>query len=179
MTFSLNTVLPLLRELADPRGRCNRQTFLHVALAFLALQISVSAAFCAMGIEMSGAGTILLNAPSLWIGTTVCVKRLHDVGHRGWWIPGGFALWFIGAMLISLIASLVLGADALAEGKPAFLAVFAIITLPAFGALLWLHTAPGMTSANVFGPVAGATGLSMPAAAADTGNAFYPSGAIA
>ena len=145
--------LPLLREIADPRGRCNRQAFLHIALAFLALQL---------GVEMDETGTLLLNAPILWVGTTVCVKRLHDVGRRGWWIPGASGIWFVTAMTIATIVSIVLGADAVEPGKPAFLAVFAAITLPVFGALLWLHTAPSMALANRFGPVPDGMGLSMP-----------------
>ena len=152
----------VLREIADPRGRCNRQAFLHIAIVFLALQTIVSVALWLVGFEMSQSAAILFNAPILWIGTAVCVKRLHDVGRRGWWIPGSFALWFTGAMLVSVVASLVLGPDALDAGKPAFIAVFAMITLPAFGALLWLHTAPSVQGANTFGPMPGASGLSMP-----------------
>ena len=154
--------LPLLREIADPRGRCNRQAFLHIALVFLALQCGVAGLFWLLGVEMDETSTLLLNAPILWVGTTVCVKRLHDVGRRGWWIPGAFGIWFVAAMMIATIVSIVLGADAVEPGKPAFLAVFAAITLPAFGALLWLHTAPSMELANRFGPVAQGMGLSMP-----------------
>ena len=154
--------LPLLREIADPRGRCNRQAFLHIALAFLALQFGVAGLFWLLGVEMDETGTLLLNAPILWVGTTVCVKRLHDVGRRGWWIPGASGIWFVAAMTIATIVSIVLGADAVEPGKPAFLAVFAAITLPVFGALLWLHTAPSMALANRFGPVPDGMGLSMP-----------------
>ena len=179
MTLTLSTALPLLRQIVDPRGRCNRQAFLHVALAFLALQVAVSAVLWLAGVEMSRAAAILLNAPILWVGTAICVKRLHDVGRRGWWIPGAFALWIIVALMISLIATLVLGPEALAEGQPAFFAVFAVITLPAFGALLWLHTAPGMKTANAFGPVAGPTGMSMPARAASSASDMFPAGVIA
>ena len=153
---------PLLREIADPRGRCNRKAFLHIALTFLALQFGVAGVLWLLGVELDQTGTLLLNAPILWIGTTVCVKRLHDVGRRGWWIPGAFGIWFVAAMTIATVVSMVLGAEALEPGQWAFVAVFAAITVPAFGALLWLHTAPSVMMVNTFGPVPVGMGLSMP-----------------
>ena len=158
---------PVLKEIADPRGRCNRRAFLVIALVFLALQTTIAALFWLFGVETSFEATVALNAPVIWIGTTVCFKRLHDVGLRGWWLPGAFAIWFVAAMLIAMVVSMVLGEDAVLPGQPAFYLVFAAITLPAFGALLWLHTAPSDAGANRFGPVAGESGLSMPGRAAD------------
>ena len=155
-------LLPLLREVADPRGRCNRKAFLNVALAFLALQVGVGACLWLAGVEMDQTGTILLNAPILWIGSTVCVKRLHDVGRRGWWILCAFAVWFLAAMIGATIVSMVVGADAVEPGELAFYGIFAAMTLPVFGALVWLHTAPSVASANQFGPVPTERGLSMP-----------------
>jgi uncharacterized membrane protein YhaH (DUF805 family) len=115
-----------LREIADPRGRCNRKAFLTIALAFLAIQFGCAGLLWLADIEMSQEGTILLNAPILWIGTTVCLKRLHDVGLRGWWLPGAFAIWFTIALVFATIVSMVLGADAMEQGQPAFYAVFAV-----------------------------------------------------
>ena len=160
--------LPLLREIADPRGRCNRKAFLHVALAFLALQLGVAAGLWLAGVEMGQTGTLVLNAPILWIGSTICVKRLHDVGRRGWWILGAFAVWFLAAMIVATIVSMVVGADAVEPGELAFYGIFAAMTLPVFGALIWLHTAPSATTANRFGPVPTGRGLSMPARTAKT-----------
>jgi uncharacterized membrane protein YhaH (DUF805 family) len=154
---------PFLLEISDPRGRCNRKAFLTIALAFLAIQFGVAALLWLFGIETSTTVTLLLNAPILWIGSTVCLKRLHDVGLRGWWLPGSFAIWLFVAMLVSMVVSIVLGEAALQPGEPAFYVVFAMITLPAFGALLWLHTAPSVEITNQFGPVPGMSGLSMPA----------------
>jgi uncharacterized membrane protein YhaH (DUF805 family) len=155
--------IPYLREIADPRGRCNRKAFLHIALAFLAIQLACTAVFWLLDIELGLDATILMNAPILWIGTTICFKRLHDVGLRGWWLPGAFSVWLVVAMIIATILSMVLGDAAVAQGQPAFYAIFAIITLPTFGALLWLHTAPSVAGSNQFGPAPGASGLSMPA----------------
>ena len=159
---SAPAAVPLLRQMVDPRGRCDRQAFLHIALGFLALQATVGAIFWLFGIEVGGTGTLVLNAPIFWIGTTVCIKRLHDVGRRGWWLPGAFVIWFVAAIVIATVVSLVLGSDALAEGEPAFLMMFAAITLPALAALLWLHTAAGVPHSNAFGPLPTGFGFSMP-----------------
>lgn len=156
------SALPLLRQLIDPRGRCNRQAFLYIALAFLALQASVAAVLWVCGIEVGTEATLMLNAPIFWIGTTVCIKRLHDIGRRGWWLPGAFAIWFASAFVIATIVSMILGPEALAEGQPVYLAMFAAICLPALAALLWLHTSDGMNSANAFGPLPTGLGLSIP-----------------
>ncbi len=158
---------PILKEVCDPRGRCNRRAFLVIALVFLAMQTALAALFWISGFEPGFNLTVTLNAPVIWIGTTVCFKRLHDVGLKGWWLPGAFALWFVAAMLVAMIVSMVLGEDAVLPGQPAFYAVFAAITLPAFGALLWLHTAPSDAGDNRFGPIPGETGLSMPRRAAE------------
>ncbi len=162
------TVLPALRlvsEMASPRGRCNRQAFLHIALGFLALQGVVASLFWLFGTEMSRESSLALNAPLLWIGTTVCVKRLHDTGRRGWWLPAAFAVWLLVAMVVSTVAAIVLPAEAMDDGQPAYLAVIVAITLPAFAALSWLHTVSSAPQSNRFGPVPTGFGLSRPLAA--------------
>lgn len=178
MTRYAHNALPWLREISDPRGRCNRKAFLHIALAFLMLQLGVAGLLSLLNIETSLEFTFLWNAPMFWIGTTVCVKRLHDVGHRGWWIPGAFAIWFVAAFVITVVVSMVLGEEALAQGQPAFFALFGIMTLPAFGALLWLHTAPSDAKANVYGPIPGDSGLSMPPRREKAANSLLSSGAL-
>jgi uncharacterized membrane protein YhaH (DUF805 family) len=169
---------PTLCELSDPRGRCNRQAFLTIALAFLAIQFAVAALLWLFDIETSNTTNLLLNAPIAWIGSTVCLKRLHDVGLRGWWLPGAATIWLAAAMLFAMIISIVLGEDALQQGQPAFFAVFAVITLPAFGALLWLHTAPSTTTANRFGPATGPRGLSMPERKQRSAKSVMPDAAL-
>ncbi len=152
----------ILREIADPRGRCNRKAFLTIALAFLVIQAIVAGLFWQFGIETSNTMNLALNAPILWIGSTVCLKRLHDVGLSGWWLPGSFLIWFTTVILSLALISLMLDETALDPGQPAFYVAFAAITLPVFGALLWVHTAPSVAGANKYGPIAGPNGLSMP-----------------
>jgi uncharacterized membrane protein YhaH (DUF805 family) len=153
---------PILREIADPRGRCNRKAFLTIALAFLAIQLTVAALFWLSGIETTNTMNLVLNAPILWIGSTVCIKRLHDVGRSAWWLPGSFAIWFTTVILSLALISLMLDETAFDPGQPVFYVAFAAITLPVFGALLWLHTATSVAGANKYGPAAGPNGLSMP-----------------
>lgn len=158
----LLSLLKLIRMLADPRGRCDRKAFLHIALAFLAAQTGIAALLWSLGVEVDQTATLLMNAPVLWIGTTVCIKRLHDVGRRGWWLPGAVAVWLIAAVVVVMLVAIVLGPEAMAEGEPAFLAMFALVSLPAFGALIWLHMAASVPHANRFGPVPTGFGLSQP-----------------
>jgi uncharacterized membrane protein YhaH (DUF805 family) len=171
---AVSTGWPLLREICDPRGRCNRKAFLSIALSFLAIQLAVAALFWLFGIENSNTTNLLLNAPILWIGSTVCFKRLHDVGRSGWWLPGSFVIWFVTVLVSLALISIALADNALDPGQPAFYVAFAAITLPVFGALLWLHTAPSVPEANKYGPVAGPMGLSMPERKAVVAKATSP-----
>lgn len=154
--------LTLVRQLADPRGRCSRQTFLYVAVAFLALQVSVWAAMRLAGIELGTGATLLINAPILGIGGTVSVKRVHDIGYRGWIMTFAFIGWLVASFAMSFLTALVFGPQAVADGGLVYTALFGSIMLPALGGLLWLHATPGAEKANAFGPVPGDYGLSMP-----------------
>jgi uncharacterized membrane protein YhaH (DUF805 family) len=153
----------LVLQLADPRGRCNRQGFLNIALAFLALQSAVWVLFKIVGIELSESSAFILNAPILWIGTAVCAKRLHDLGRKGWLIPVAIVGWIIAALVFSFIMALVFGPEALLPGTIVYAVIFTAIFVPALGALLWLHTTNGMPTENAYGPVPTMFGLSVPA----------------
>ena len=154
----------LVLEMASPRGRCNRHGFLHIALAFLALQAAVAGLFWVCGTEMSREMSLALNAPLFWIGTTICIKRLHDTGRRGWWLPAAFGVWLMVALIVTTVVSMALPSEAMDDGQPAYLAVIVAITLPAFAALIWLHTAASAPHANRFGPIPKGFGLSLPMA---------------
>ncbi len=167
--------------LADPRGRCNRQAFLYIALAFLALQTGVACLLWLLDLEVTRSASLAMNAPVLWIGTTICIKRLHDVGRRGWWLPGAFVLWVVVALIVTTIISMLLPPEAMEAGQPIFFAVLIGITLPAFAALIWLHTAPSAPSLNAFGPVPVGFGISMPAKSRRTRpvHVYYADGVMA
>ena len=157
-----NDLLPLLRQLSSPRGRCNRQAFLHVAVAFIVLQVGCTALLSAFGAQPSGTALFLLNAPILWVGTVVSIKRLHDIGYSGWLMLAAFVGWLSASFLFALLTALILGPAVLAPGSLGYALVFASIVLPAFGGLLWLHTSAGQPVANAFGPVPERFGLSTP-----------------
>ena len=167
--------------MADPRGRCNRKAFLHIALAFLALQFGVAALLWLADIEVDRTATYLMNAPLFWIGTTVCIKRLHDVGRSGWWLPGAFAVWFVFACVIGVLCGMMLPADSLEAGQLGFLFMFGVVTLPLFGALIWLHTAPSIGHSYRFGPEPSGFGLSTTAGRRRTRpvRTFYASAVLA
>jgi uncharacterized membrane protein YhaH (DUF805 family) len=157
--------LRLILEMASPRGRCNRQGFLHIAVAFLALQTAVAGLFWVLGCDVSREASLALNAPLFWIGTTICIKRLHDTGRRGWWLLAAVVIWLMVSMTVSTVVAMVLPSEAMDDGQPAYLAVIAAITVPAFAALIWLHTASSAPDTNRFGPVPKGFGLSKPMAA--------------
>jgi uncharacterized membrane protein YhaH (DUF805 family) len=160
----ISTALELSRQLIDPRGRCNRQGFLALAITLLVLQALVGIVLVAAGQPVDSTLGLALNAPLFWIGAMATLKRLHDMDRTGWWIPAAFGLWVAGAFAMSLLAGLILGPEAMQAavkaGSLAFWILFAGITLPAFGALLWLHASNGDPRANRFGDVPGRLGFS-------------------
>lgn len=168
-----------LLEMASPRGRCNRRAFLVAALSFLAIQTCLAAVLWLLEVDVGTTGTLLMNAPILWIGTTICIKRLHDTGRRGWWLPAAFIAWAGTAFAAILIVTILIGAPE--RGEPSFVAAFAAVTLPVFAALLWLHTRSSEPRGNMFGPVPTGFGLSLPApkSAPARSRTYYASAVLA
>jgi uncharacterized membrane protein YhaH (DUF805 family) len=168
MSPLLSTAAGVGRQLIDPRGRCNRQGFLALAIVLLALQTVGGTVLVLAGAPLDGGLALALNAPLFWIGFMAVLKRLHDIGRSGWWVPVAITGWFIGCVVISAIAGVVVGPDRLAlaveERTLVFWIVFAATTIPAFGGLLWLHASPGEMVANRYGAVPGVLGFSLPTA---------------
>ena len=75
-----------LRHFADFRGRSSRGELCYFLLLLIFLGFPVAAIDAALGRVSGGwaaaAITALLACPFL----ALCVRRLHDVGWRGWWI---------------------------------------------------------------------------------------------
>lgn len=166
MTLSPALLKELGRQLVAPRGRCNRQGFLALAIVLLCVQAIGALALTAAGIDLGSGTAALLNAPLVWIGGIALLKRLHDIGRSGWWVPAAVTFWLAGCFLIAVAITLIAGPDrmqaALEHKTLLFWFVFAATTLPAFGGLLWVHAAPGETAANRFGDVPGRFGFSLP-----------------
>ena len=160
MAFVYEHAAVLGRQLIDPRGRCNRQGFLALALVLLALQTVAGIILAVNGKPIDGPLAMTLNAPLMWVGAMAVLKRLHDMGRSGWWVLASFVGWIVGAVVVATVATMVLGQQNMQMGSVGFWIVFAMITLPAFGGLLYLHAAPGDATANQYGDVPGALGFS-------------------
>lgn len=167
--------------LIDPRGRCNRQGFLTLAIGLLVLQFLAAGIVGLLGHQLDGTLFWLLNGPLFWIGFMAVLKRLHDVGRAGWWAPAAFALWIVGALVATIVVILVAGQETWTEALKAqsalYWLVFAVLVVPAFGGLIWLHTATGDTGANRFGPVPGRFGVG-PGLKGMGASASLPAGAM-
>ena len=163
MTFTMTEAAHLGRLLIDPRGRCNRKAFLTLAIALLVLQFLAVAIVTALGHELDGTLFWLLNGPIFWVGFVAVLKRLHDVGLAGWWAPAAFALWIFGALVATVVVILIVGPDAMMEAQKSqsalYWMIFSVVVVPAFGGLLWLHSATGDTGANRFGVAPGGFGV--------------------
>ena len=175
----MRTVPGLLWELANPRGRCNRSAFLQFALGAMAFQFALSMLLWLFDIEIGMMDTIKLNAPVAWLGITVCIKRLHDIGRAGWWMPASFIIWVVSAFFVTVPATMIAGTAACLPGQPVFYLLVAGITLPAFLALTWVHTAASAKGWNKYGPVPGKSGLSLPRRKPRPARAFFAGPALA
>lgn len=163
MTLNPDVVMDIGRQLLDPRGRCNRQGFLALAIVLLALQTLGGLVLVLTGAPLDGGLAMALNMPLFWVGSMALLKRLHDIGKSGWWVPAAITFWVVGCFVVVLAATAIVGAErmgiALAEKSLVFWLVFAATTIPAFGGLLWLHAAPGEATANIYGDLPGRLGF--------------------
>lgn len=148
------------RQLIDPRGRCNRQGLLVLTVVALTIQTVAGVGLAMNGQPLHGKLALALNAPIFWIGAMAVLKRLHDMGRTGWWVPAMTAAWIAWAFVATFIAVALFGPQSVSEGSVGFWIVFAMIVLPAFGGLLYLHAAAGEPTANKYGEVPGPTGFS-------------------
>ena len=154
--------LQFLATLLDPRGRCNRRGLFVLALALLGAQFAAGILLAVAGFGIDSLMGMFVAALFLWVGYTAVSKRLHDVGLSAWWFLATIAFWLAGVMVLSFTFGFLLGADAMAQGSPAYAALFALTMLPLFAAMLWLHMRTGETEANRFGPVPDRSGFAMP-----------------
>lgn len=148
-----------LGELANPRGRCSRQGFLVVAIGLIASQVLLGALLSITGISLTGPASLVVNLAIFGLGLSACVQRLHDMNKRAWVIPAAIAGWFAVTFVAALALFMLTDDGFMSQGTLGYAMVFAMMMIPAFGGLLWLHTAPGQTTANRFGPVPGRNGF--------------------
>jgi uncharacterized membrane protein YhaH (DUF805 family) len=148
-----------LSELANPRGRCSRQGFLMVAIGLIAVQLLLAVVLAIANISLTGGASLAVNLVIFGLGLSACVQRLHDLDKRAWVIPAAVAGWFAVTFVAALVLFMLTDDGFMKEGSIGYAIVFAMMMIPAFGGLLWLHTAPGQTVDNRFGPVPGRNGF--------------------
>ncbi|MBU1210985.1 MAG: DUF805 domain-containing protein [Alphaproteobacteria bacterium] len=156
MTF-LNRVL----QIADPRGRCNRKALLGIALALLGLQAVAVAVHWFTGNAALHFVASTVEISCLWIATSAAIKRLHDLGHSGWWVPGATLLLFAWMLAASFVSYLTLGESVAVVGSPAFMVYAAAVMVWPLAATIWLHFATGVEGSNKYGPEPEDSGLSL------------------
>jgi uncharacterized membrane protein YhaH (DUF805 family) len=131
--------------LADPRGRMSRQDLLVAATFMTVLDFG-------LGSLAEGPALYAIKVVAYWIVAVGVVKRLHDIGHSGWWLAGGLSIICMWSAVIGLSVGLIVGVEALQPGSPIYVGMLAVLLLPALGMTLWLHLAPGEPGMNRHGP---------------------------
>lgn len=147
----------------DPRGRCDRQGLLLIAIVLLVLQLVLGGALWLADVDLTGTVALALKAVFLWAAVAAASKRLHDFGRSAWWLLGGLAASVAWSFALAFAAIFTVGPEALTPQSPWFAAFFAGTSLPLFAALMWLHFAKGMQGPNRFGPATNAWGFAGPA----------------
>ena len=147
---------------ADPRGRVNRKGLLGVAIALLSVQALAILGHWLETSQILHFVIAVFEVGSLWIATSAAIKRLHDLGYSGWWVPGSILALFVWT-LVACFATLLTFGEAVANvGSPGFMVYASAVMFWPLAATFWLHFAPGENGANRYGPEPDETGISMP-----------------
>lgn len=148
--------------MVDPRGRVNRKALLWVAIALLSIQALAVAAAMLVSSPVLHFLLAVVKLASLWIATAAAIKRLHDLGLSGWWVPGGILIQFVWTLVACFASFLVFGEAIANIGSGEFIVyAVAVMALP-LAVTVWLHFAPGTVGPNKYGPEPDESGLSMP-----------------
>lgn len=153
----LNRVL----QIADPRGRCNRKALLGIALALLSLQAVAVLAHWFTQNEVVHFAASAVEIACLWIATSAAIKRLHDLGYSGWWVPGSAVALFVWMLVASFVSYLTLGESVAVVGSPQFMVYASAVMVWPLAATVWMHFAKGVEGPNKYGPEPDDSGLSL------------------
>jgi uncharacterized membrane protein YhaH (DUF805 family) len=154
--------LPLVAQMLIPNGRCRRRGLLIAAIYLLTGQLALLVLIAAGLLAATSPLTVALKCLALWISTTLSAKRLHDIGHSGWWMLGAVAGLVVWSVVISLAGVFIAGPVMLDPTSIPAMISFAVIMAPVLAGLWWLHTAPGEPGTNRFGPCPDGFGMSLP-----------------
>jgi uncharacterized membrane protein YhaH (DUF805 family) len=142
-------------QLVDPRGRGDRVDFLWAAIQLVAAQVSFALGLWVSSASVLGWRGFLGNLVFGWLGYAAISRRVHDLGHSGWWLLRRLLAWLVAAATLALLVALGVGAEALEMRPPLLWATFAALLLPLLALALWLHVSAGEPAANRFGPAPG------------------------
>jgi len=126
------------------KGRIARMPFLIGMIVMTVLIVILDVVDAVLASDMTTTSgmvfsslLVALYALVSYCGLTLMVKRLHDLGHSGWYVAGAFLLTF-GANFLMLTP--------LSERSAAI--AWLVLSLPFLGLLLWLFFAKGEDHRN-------------------------------
>jgi uncharacterized membrane protein YhaH (DUF805 family) len=135
-----------LKYLFDPRGRFSRSDMLPIAVGVVAVEI-ISSQFASNAVLLFK----LLSALMIWVAISSTIKRVHDIGHSGWWVLGGAAFICMWTALIAIGGLFFLGREVLTPGSTGHFIILGFVLPPPLSMTLWLHLAPGEIHKNEYG----------------------------
>jgi uncharacterized membrane protein YhaH (DUF805 family) len=104
----------------------------------------------------------ILSIALIWPNLAITVKRLHDMGHTGWFAAIPYAVGIVGSIVAFTMigATAFLNASALENEDPAAIfglvgpamGLFALMMLVGLGFLLWIGVTDSQPGENRFGP---------------------------
>jgi uncharacterized membrane protein YhaH (DUF805 family) len=140
-------MVTILTSLFVPTGRGSRGEMLFAATVMLAVEFLL----LTFGAQINNSIAMILKAIAFWIGVVVMIRRLHDLGHSGWWVFAGAAFLCMWGTLILLSGLFFLGREVLMPGSVFHMVIGGLALLPAIGVALWLHLASGEPHRNRYG----------------------------
>lgn len=168
---------PFLLALLDPRGRCNRKGLVLAALLMVAAEIVLGLAMWASGRMLDDPLVLTFKAALVYLAFSAASQRLHDLGRSALWIPVAMLALIAWAFALAVAAAFYLPPERMAPGETGFAIVFAGLVVPMLATLAWLHFAPGIPSANRFGPAPDRLGFARAARATPDTSALEAAGA--
>jgi len=133
------------------RGRCNRTGFVAIGAGAIAAQLALGLVLLSLGIAPDSLVGILLNLPFFWLAFAAIVRRLHDVGHSGWWVVGAIVFSIGWSIAVGFGAANMLDPHHLFPPEPQFFLLVAVVLLPPLAMITWVHAAPSEPRTNRHG----------------------------
>lgn len=166
----------ILQGLFDPRGRTDRFGYLLTMTMSAIAGQGIAQLAGPLQPETAGPLVWLAYGLALWLFAVPNIRRLHDVGHSGWWFWAAIPATLIWSVLVSVATVATISTfggevlDLLQNGQPVYYAMMALVSAPVLVGGFWLCGARGMETGTIYGPVPVRYGLSSPARSAPVSN---------